>query len=130
MGCVDEAISRRRPFYEIENEVFEFDHADVGQFIADKWLLPAGLVKAIGLHHRPHDAVDDLEICYAVHTADILCKLASFGNYGDNEPFSMKSIYEPAKRMYEIGEDGPNEELKSEILEDLEEAASFVNILK
>ncbi|MFA6450301.1 MAG: HDOD domain-containing protein [bacterium] len=130
MACVSSAINQKRPFFEVEDEMFEFNHADVGQFIADKWLLPAGLVKAIGCHHRPQDAVDDLEITYAVHVADILCKLASFGSYGDNEPFNLSSIYEPAKRMYEIGEDGPKSELKNEIIEDLEEAASFVNILK
>ena len=84
----------------------------------------------IGYHHRPHDAGDDAEITFAVHTADILCKLASFGNYGDNESFSLRSLYEPAKFMYGIGPLGPNSELKKEIIEDLEEAASFVNVLK
>ncbi len=130
MKCVGEAIETKRPFFEVEREHFEFDHGDVGQFIADKWLLPSALVKSIGLHHRPHEAVDDQETVYAVHIADIICKLASFGDYGDNEPFSMKNMYEPAKKVFGIGDEGLDPEMKKDITLDLEEAAGFVNILK
>ncbi len=124
--CMKEASEQKRPFYEIENEIFNFNHADVGEFIADSWLLPDILVKSIGCHHRPQDAVDAVELAYAVHTADILCKLSSFGNFGDNEPFSLDSIYEPAKNMFGISKEGLTKELKKDIIESLEEAASFI----
>ncbi|HOC90881.1 MAG TPA: HDOD domain-containing protein [bacterium] len=128
INCYNSAIKQKRPLFEVEVERFEFDHADVSQFVADRWLLPSTLSTAIGLHHRPHEANDNDKIVYAIHTADIICKTMAFGDYGDNAPFSLDSIYKPAAKMFEITPEGPSGNLKKILAEDLKEAEGFVKL--
>ncbi|HOO56333.1 MAG TPA: HDOD domain-containing protein [bacterium] len=128
MNAVNSAIQQNRPFYEVEVEKFEFDHTDVGRFVADKWLLPGTLSQAIGLHHRPHEAEENIDIIYAVHVADIICKTKDYGDYGDNKTFTWKSIYKPAAEMFGISEEGPADELAGLIDEDLAEASDFLSV--
>lgn len=40
-----------------ETQAFDLDHAQVGQALAEKWILPAILVTAIGRHETPDEAV-------------------------------------------------------------------------
>lgn len=130
MDCAADAQRRKRPLFGAETEKFEFNHADVGGFTADKWLLPEPLVQAIAFHHSPQDAGVNTQIVYAVHAADIICKTLSFGDYGDNEPFPLASIFEPARAMFGITPQKLPEELEKLCREDLREAAGFINIFK
>ena len=130
MECVDAAQEQKRPLYKVESEKFEFNHAEVSGFIADKWLLPEPLAEAVAFHHNPKKSLDYPNIVYAVHAADIICKIFNFGDYGDNEPFSLHSIYEPARKMFNISEQQLPEDLAGAITEDLEEAKSFMKIFK
>jgi HD-like signal output (HDOD) protein len=127
---VKNAISQKRPFWETEVEKFDFDHGDVGQYIADKWLLPAALSDAIGMHHRPQDATENLDIVYAIHAADIICKMNLFGDYGDNQPFTYSSIYQPASAMFKLSSNGPEGELAEALAQSLKEADEFIGIFK
>lgn len=60
------------PFYELEEEKFGLSHAAIGEVLAAKWNLPAGLVQAIAFHHRPHDAPGHPELAALVGLADYL----------------------------------------------------------
>ena len=42
-----------RSFTEVENEVFGFDHAQLGAAVVKQWGLPETLVTTIALHHSP-----------------------------------------------------------------------------
>lgn len=42
-----------RSFTEVENEVFGFDHAELGAAVVRQWGLPESLVTTIELHHSP-----------------------------------------------------------------------------
>lgn len=62
-------ISRRNA----EQVVFGTTHAEVGAYLIGLWGLPATIVEAVGLHHRPSEsAVKQLGPLTAVHAADVL----------------------------------------------------------
>lgn len=52
---VRRANESMKPFNEIEQEVFGFDHAEVGGLLAKKWNLPEFLIDAIRYHHSPEE---------------------------------------------------------------------------
>jgi putative nucleotidyltransferase with HDIG domain len=62
-----------RPLFEIEREVFQVTHAQVGAYLLDLWGLPAPLVEAIALHHTPSEALEPaFGPLAAVHVANAL----------------------------------------------------------
>jgi putative nucleotidyltransferase with HDIG domain len=66
-------------FEAAEREVVGVDHAEIGAQILGKWLLPAGLVQVVRLHHEPDKAAApdcNLDI---VHVADVLCLMLGMG---------------------------------------------------
>ncbi|MDR0550045.1 MAG: HDOD domain-containing protein [Deltaproteobacteria bacterium] len=70
-------------FYEAENELLDFDHCDLGQWLAEHWNLPESLAEPMRLHHRPEKAVLKPECVAIVHVADIIIRAKGFGNAGD-----------------------------------------------
>jgi HD-like signal output (HDOD) protein len=78
-------------FYEAENEVLDFDHCDLGQWLAEHWNLPESLAEPMRLHHRPEKAVLKPECVAIVHVADAIIRAKGFGNGGDilAPPISM-----------------------------------------
>lgn len=115
--------------YMMEDEVFGFNHADVGHFMADKWLLPGTLSTAIGDHHSPASAeVENQPISFAVHAADYLCKNYEFGQYGEAAA-DFSQTYRPAMDMFNITEQGCDDALKKLLDNDIEEASTFLSIL-
>ncbi|MDR2459226.1 MAG: HDOD domain-containing protein [Deltaproteobacteria bacterium] len=78
-------------FYEAENQVLDFDHAEIGQWLAEHWNLPESLAEPMRLHHKPEKAVLKPEWCAIVHIADIITRAKGFGNAGDMmvPPLSM-----------------------------------------
>ncbi len=66
-----------------EREVLGFDHAQVGDWIAEKWRLPMELRNASRLHHSPTQARDDREMVFCVHMGDILARGFGIGSPGD-----------------------------------------------
>ncbi|MFO0707123.1 MAG: HDOD domain-containing protein [Nitrospira sp.] len=72
-----------RPMLDIELELYEASHADVGGWLANAWHLPAALREPILLHHQPNAAQDAALQTAIVHIADILVKGLACGNPGD-----------------------------------------------
>ncbi|MDR1577481.1 MAG: HDOD domain-containing protein [Deltaproteobacteria bacterium] len=70
-------------FYEAENELLDFDHCDLGEWLAEHWNLPESLAEPMRLHHRPEKAVLRPERVAIVHIADIIIRAKGFGNAGD-----------------------------------------------
>ncbi|MDR2340481.1 MAG: HDOD domain-containing protein [Deltaproteobacteria bacterium] len=71
-------------FYEAENKVLDFDHAEIGQWLAEHWNLPESLAEPMRFHHKPEKAVLKPEWTAIVHIADILVRAKGFGNGGDD----------------------------------------------
>jgi HD-like signal output (HDOD) protein len=78
-------------FHEAESELLDFDHCDLGQWLAEHWNLPESLAEPMRLHHRPEKAVLKPECTAIVHIADIIIRAKGFGNAGDTlvPPISM-----------------------------------------
>ncbi|MDR3135035.1 MAG: HDOD domain-containing protein [Deltaproteobacteria bacterium] len=78
-------------FYEAENQLLDFDHSELGQWLAEHWNLPESLAEPMRLHHRPEKAILKPECTAIVHIADIIIRAKGFGNGGDMlvPPISM-----------------------------------------
>lgn len=70
------ALSREQglSIAEAERGVLGSDHAELGGWLAERWGLPADLVEAIALHHRPERAVVNPELVNLVHLANSLAE--------------------------------------------------------
>lgn len=68
-----------------EDQVLGFNHARIGQLLAEKWNLPIKLGQVIAHHHRPEYAGSFIMEASIVHLADILCRTLNMGYGGDNK---------------------------------------------
>lgn len=85
------------PFIEGEKRVLGFHHGQIGSIVAQKWNFPSDLVEAIGFHHRPQLAREDLELTSAVHIADGIVRMLGIGLGVDGlaytfDPQAMKNL--------------------------------------
>lgn len=53
-----------------EEEILGFNHGQVGAKVIDRWNLPQELAEAIEHHHRPFDAIMNIELVSIVHVSD------------------------------------------------------------
>lgn len=76
-----------------EQELFGVTHAEVGAYLLGLWGLPAGILKIVSLHHRPH-AFEGEGICtaLAVHAADVICGLKAGTTLFESGRFSLESL--------------------------------------
>ncbi|MDH4028106.1 MAG: HDOD domain-containing protein [Nitrospirota bacterium] len=83
------SFDRTVDYGEIEKDVLGFTHADVGAYVAEKWLFPPELTGTIKYHHRPELNKEDREIACAVHAGNEIAKALCLG----------KSTFEKARNM-------------------------------
>lgn len=69
--------------HDLEQQVLGYDHAQIGALLAGQWKLPRKLAEAIIHHHHPDQASAEDPICYIVHIADNVAKVA-FYDHKDN----------------------------------------------
>ncbi|MBI5835695.1 MAG: HDOD domain-containing protein [Candidatus Eisenbacteria bacterium] len=71
-----------------EEQAWQTTHAEVGCWLGQTWHLPAPVVEAVRMHHRPADAPPELRtLCAAVHLGD---ELAFEQGFGDEETFDAE----------------------------------------
>ena len=70
-------------FYEAEQKVLDFSHAQVGQWLAEHWKLPQSLAEPMCYHHQPERARFAERQTAVVHLADIIIRARGFGSGGD-----------------------------------------------
>jgi putative nucleotidyltransferase with HDIG domain len=66
-------------FIELEENVFGFNHADVGRAMAAKWNFAKEIEEAIGNHHCPEKAVLLPSLSYIAHLANNYCHKLEIG---------------------------------------------------
>lgn len=84
-------------FLGAEKEVLGFDHAEIGEKVAEKWNLPLSLVDAIGHHHTPEQSNVNPLLVSIVHIADTITMLMGVGLGLDGlaynlSPFAIENI--------------------------------------
>ena len=63
----------KRSLHEVESELLQVTHAEVGGYLLGVWGLPLSIVEAVAFHHTPSQVVDgELDTLAAVHIADAL----------------------------------------------------------
>lgn len=89
---VETAKAEKAWVRDIEERVFEMDHAEAGYYLARKWLFPSPVISAIRCHHKPSDCEDD-DVCKVtsaiVHIADHLCRKLGIGSGGDDAQVAL-----------------------------------------
>ncbi len=84
-------------FLEAEEEILGFNHAQVGEKIAEKWNFPEDLVEAIGLHHTPEKSIINPTLVSIVHIADAITMMLGVGIGVDGlaynfSPFALETL--------------------------------------
>ena len=70
---------------EAEQETLGTNHAFIGQYLAERWALPAEICVAIGKHHKPLSscASDADRLANIVHVADAVAQMLNLGSGGN-----------------------------------------------
>ncbi len=83
------AGSGRIAFSQAERDILGFDHTQVGGMLLEHWRLPAPLVEAVSLHHRPGEATLDTRLAALTHVADGLTLMSGFGLGADGLAYEL-----------------------------------------
>lgn len=70
--------------YKAEQEVMGLSHANVGEWMMEKWRLPQTIVHMVSNHHHPNNTGDRRELVMTIHLGDIMSRAMGIGNGGDN----------------------------------------------
>lgn len=68
-----------KPDYEIEQEIFGFDHTEVGGELLKVWQMPKTLEAAVRHHHNPSQADDAIMDVCLIHIANEMTLIAETG---------------------------------------------------
>ncbi len=101
-SAIIERVGRTgRPFCEVEEEIFVFNHVEVGQFIAEHWNFAPDLIEAIRNHHQNGKDYSgtDMPLSRIVHAADAsshalgLGHRSGFGSLQNRAQEELEEIY-------------------------------------
>lgn len=76
-------IEKELPMIDCERELFNVDHAEIGEWLVKSWLLPEKLIEPIAYHHHVEKSTNQRAKTAVVHVADVLVKASGFGFSGD-----------------------------------------------
>lgn len=74
-----------RPLHQVEQEIFGFDHSDVGAELMQAWNLPEAFIEAARHHHRPVEAQQFQLETAMVHLADVIAAGAHITGSATNQ---------------------------------------------
>lgn len=81
------AMEENIPLEEAERQLFEFDHAEVGKLLADRWDLSPVLSNAIAYHHNVMEDLETSETTNVIAGANVLAHQCGFATIqGKNRP--------------------------------------------
>ena len=80
---MNEAEFKEITIVEAERDHFVTNHADIGSWLAEKWLFPRNLIEVIKYHHKPHLSKNAPIETAIVHLADIFMRANGVGFAGD-----------------------------------------------
>lgn len=80
---VARARGERRAFRDVEREVLDADHGEIGSWLVTRWRFPAVLAEPIAFHHTPRQATVARDETAIVHVANSLVRGLGYGDGGD-----------------------------------------------
>jgi putative nucleotidyltransferase with HDIG domain len=84
-------FEKEKNLLEAEKEVFDFTHAEIGAWLAEKWNLSEGVLETILYHHNPSLAKKNLERAAVIHIADYAVSRGIFTVIKDNPNYPLDS---------------------------------------
>ncbi|MCP4715307.1 MAG: HDOD domain-containing protein [Deltaproteobacteria bacterium] len=87
-----------RSAFDVEADVFGYDHTDVGALVIAEWGFPAVFMKILALHHLHTCTIEEIgepDVARAVaciHLADHICKVLGIGYREPNEEFDLTQL--------------------------------------
>lgn len=75
----NESIATSKPSHMLERQKFGVDHAVIGAWLAESWLLPKEVCDAIRYHHTPDEAIHE-PLVPLVHVAEVLSNALNLTN--------------------------------------------------
>ncbi len=116
MAVVEGCRKSKEDMIDVETDFLSTNHAEVGQYVTERWGFPEKLVQAIAYHHAPECATQYSDLARAVCAADMLAKrisapcipdlpahisLQEIAKMADISPGSMGYIIEHVKQGLE-----------------------------
>jgi putative nucleotidyltransferase with HDIG domain len=97
------AEQKKLPLYLAEKKLFNFDHSELGTWLAEGWNLPSKLVHTIRYHHHPEKAKKYNDLVKIIHVADLVGSTIQEenGSHTDNVK-CRKEIIQKIKRYLDI----------------------------
>lgn len=77
------AHEQQCPILEAERMVIGTDHAEIGEYLMERWSLPHLLIESTALHHTPSVLRSNPQIVSLVHIGDVLARRFALGDAGD-----------------------------------------------
>jgi putative nucleotidyltransferase with HDIG domain len=100
-NCILTSEKNKENLFEIEKNVFGFDHGRIGQEMAKNWKFPDELVYSIGGHHYPDEVEEPFrELALTLFVADHVCQTTNLG-YGDSQ-YTRDVVYKKVLRELDI----------------------------
>ena len=120
---VVDALEAQRPICELEHEILGFDHAELGEYVAERWNLPQQLIVAIRYHHAPEAyGGPHRETAYVVALANFFCHLKGHSALG-----VAQTVQPPTEWFTGLGLDRSQ---VARIWEQLDEALASADIMR
>ncbi len=91
---VIEVYQDNKNILESEEAVFEFTHADIGHWLAEKWTLPENIKDTVLYHHKPSLANNNQKHVAVIHQADYIVSknMIAPSRQDPNFPFEQESL--------------------------------------
>jgi len=102
MVVLDQSLSSSSPlFYRriqkkgtnilaVEKEIFNTNHCEVGQKLAEKWSFPSNLKEVIAFHHYPEYATENPELVHIVSLSELI--MSRFHTSFEMDPISLENF--------------------------------------
>ncbi len=91
------ALEKQILVREAEREVLGTCHAELGEYLMERWKLPHALVEAAALHHSPSIIRSNPQLVCLTHVGDVLARRLRIGSGGDPlvpeiNPFALEEL--------------------------------------
>jgi len=111
--------------YEIEEQVLDYNHAQIGGYLAAHWKLPGKLGDTVAFHHHPQLGKQEDPLVYIVHIGNYLAKKTF---YNENEEYLVGSLESKVREYMQVSDEDLAE--YSEVLrEEYLKAETFMQMM-
>ena len=114
MDIIRKSKDEEKNLSNLEDEVFGYNHADIGKVLIEDWELPQELVTAIGHHNSPKVDKEFSKITLTLFIAEYACQGIGYGDV----PFRNKHLFNKSLKELDIKPHALKlivEDMKSEI---------------